>query len=40
MKNIHRRIIKTYDSYRLQEFCALYYYETTKQKTNAIIKKT
>ncbi len=40
MKSIHRRIIKTYDSHKLQKSCALYYYEAIKQKTNAIIKKT
>jgi len=40
MKNIYKKIIKTYDSYRLQKSCALHYYEAIKQKTNAIIKKT
>ncbi len=40
MKSIHRRIIKTYDSHRSQKSCALHYYETTKQKTSTMIRKT
>ncbi len=30
MKSIHRKIIKIYDSYKLQESCALYYYKVVK----------
>ncbi len=27
MKNIYERIVKTYDSYKLQKSCAFYYYK-------------
>ncbi len=27
MKSIYERIVKTYDSYRSQKSCALYYYK-------------
>jgi len=40
IKSIYKRIIKTYNFYKLQKSCILYYYKAIKQKINIIVKKT